>query len=255
MKYKFLLIFLVVFLLYPQNSKATSFSEIQRRYERFRTSEKERLPIIKELFKAKGLSLENAEVYLRAIKHDSTLELWDGNKGTHTFRLIRPYNICETSGMLGPKRRKGDGQVPEGLYVIDTFNPNSIFYSSLGINYPNASDRVLGKKGKLGGDIFIHGNCVTIGRIPIRDYHIKEGSIICGYARNSGQDNIEVHIFPTKFDSIGIKYLERHYPDSSLHKFWDDLNPIYRHFEVHKRLLKYTIDETGRYRTVEEKDK
>jgi murein L,D-transpeptidase YafK len=74
--------------------------------------------------------------------------------------------------MLGPKRRKGDGQVPEGLYVIDTFNPNSIFYLSLGINCPNASDRVLGK-GELGGDIFIHGNRVTIGCIPIRDYPIK----------------------------------------------------------------------------------
>jgi hypothetical protein len=83
LKYKFLLIFLLVFLFYPQNSKATSFLEIQRSYERFRTSEEERLPIIKELFKVKGLSLENAEVYLRAFKHDSTLELWGRNKGTH----------------------------------------------------------------------------------------------------------------------------------------------------------------------------
>jgi murein L,D-transpeptidase YafK len=255
MRYKFLSIFLLVFLFNPQNLKATSFLKIQRQYERFRTSEKDRLPVLKELFQSKGLSLENTEVYLRAFKHDSALELWARNKGTQIFRFIRSYQICATSGALGPKRRQGDGQVPEGLYVIDGFNPNSIFYLSLRINYPNASDKVLGKKGKLGGDIFIHGNCVTIGCIPIRDDYIKEAYVICAYARNSGQDKIEAHIFPTKFDSLGMKYLERHYSNSSLHKFWDDLKPVYRSFEDHKKLPNYTIDETGRYRIVREKDK
>ncbi|WP_299817644.1 L,D-transpeptidase family protein [uncultured Jannaschia sp.] len=59
----------------------------------------------------------------------------------------------------GPKRFEGDGRTPEGRYFIDRRNPNSAFYLSIGIDYPNAFDRAyaesLGKRP--GGDIFIHG--------------------------------------------------------------------------------------------------
>ena len=59
----------------------------------------------------------------------------------------------------GPKRFEGDGRTPEGRYFINRRNPNSAFYLSIGIDYPNAFDRAyaesLGKRP--GGDIFIHG--------------------------------------------------------------------------------------------------
>ena len=44
---------------------------------------------------------------------------------------------------------------------------------SIGRN-PNAADRILGERGRLGGDIFIHGSCVTIGCVPIEDDGIEE---------------------------------------------------------------------------------
>lgn len=107
------------------------------------------------------------------------------------FRLIKDYQICSLSGELGPKRQQGDLQVPEGFYWIDRFNPASNFYLSLGINYPNQFDRILGKSGELGGDIFIHGGCVTIGCIPITDDKIKELYLIAVEAKSNGQDGVD----------------------------------------------------------------
>jgi len=74
---------------------------------------------------------------------------------------------------LGPKRRFADEQLPEGFYELDWFNPQSNFYLSLHVSYPNAADRMLGSKASLGDDFFLHGNCVTIGRIPITDDGIQ----------------------------------------------------------------------------------
>ena len=64
--------------------------------------------------------------------------------------------------------------MPEGFYELDWFNPQSNFFLSLHINYPNASDRILGSRKNPGGDIFLHGSCASIGCIPITDDGIKE---------------------------------------------------------------------------------
>ena len=82
---------------------------------------------------------------------------------------------------------------------IEVFNPKSDYYLSLGINYPNAADSVLGFKENLGNDIYIHGNCVSVGCIPITDEKIKELYTIADGARKSGQNTIRVDIFPFKF--------------------------------------------------------
>lgn len=88
-------------------------------------------------------------------------------------------------------------QVPECFYNIEIFNPASSYYLSLGINYPNLSDKIKGEKSKLGGDIFIHGSTVTIGCILITDDKIKEVYIYSIYAKENGQNKIP---FPFKND-------------------------------------------------------
>ena len=65
-----------------------------------------------------------------------------------------------------------DGQIPEGIYGIGYLNPNSSYYFSLKVTYPNASDRARAKadgRTNLGGDIMIHGQAVTIGCVPVGD--------------------------------------------------------------------------------------
>lgn len=82
--------------------------------------------------------------------------------------------MCMQSGTLGPKRMEGDYQMPEGFYYINEFKPYSNFHLALGINYPNASDKVLSDARRPGGDIYIHGGCVSTGCIAISDQPIEE---------------------------------------------------------------------------------
>ena len=72
---------------------------------------------------------------------------------------LRGFDVQLGGDPVGPKRWEGDGKTPEGAYMIDRRNPNSSYYLSLGISYPNAMDAAyaqsLGRSP--GGDIFIHG--------------------------------------------------------------------------------------------------
>ena len=89
----------------------------------------------------------------------------------------RVYPMTGFSGALGPKLKEGDGQIPEGVYGIEYLNPNSSFYLSMKVSYPNAADRQRAKadgRTKLGGDIMIHGKNVTVGCVPIGDDAIED---------------------------------------------------------------------------------
>jgi murein L,D-transpeptidase YafK len=224
-----------------------SFLDQQRKTSRFVTAEKEKIGLVKELFKSKGLSFPDIQIYLRVFKNEESLELWARTGKIDTFVLIRDYHICSNSGNLGPKRRQGDGQVPEGCYYISQFNPYSNFYLSLGLNYPNESDRIIGGKENLGGDIFIHGDCVTIGCIPLTDYYIKELYVICVYAKNNGQVKIPVHLFPLKLNDAGMTLLKGYFKDDTLISFWTDLQKIYDRFNETHALVQVYVDKKGNY--------
>jgi murein L,D-transpeptidase YafK len=77
----------------------------------------------------------------------------------HGDDVIKRYRVQLGFTAKGPKRFEGDGRTPEGLYHVDRRNPNSAFYLSIGIDYPNAQDRAfaaaMGRSA--GGDIFVHG--------------------------------------------------------------------------------------------------
>ncbi len=77
----------------------------------------------------------------------------------HNNEVLKEYKISLGFAPAGPKRFEGDGKTPEGTYYIDRQNPNSDFYLSLGISYPNAQDVSFARSyGRTpGGNIFIHG--------------------------------------------------------------------------------------------------
>src|SRR5438105_13165953 len=125
---------------------------------------------IEQLFQQAAIAYPPRRVLLRAFKQERELELWAGADAGEMKR-ITTYAICASSGEPGEKTRAGDGQVPEGFYRVSALNPHSNFLLSLRVSYPNARDRKL-RHG--GGDIFIHGSCVTIGCIPIEDGPIQE---------------------------------------------------------------------------------
>ncbi|MBA3911134.1 MAG: hypothetical protein C0524_14980 [Rhodobacter sp.] len=74
-------------------------------------------------------------------------------------RVLESYDIALGFAPNGPKQFEGDGKTPEGSYYITHRNPNSTYYLSLGISYPNEADIAFAEaEGKKpGGDIFIHG--------------------------------------------------------------------------------------------------
>jgi len=178
----------------------STFKEQQKKHLRVQEAYRDKEDLLKTLFADKEIQYPPERIYFRVFKKERYLELWVYSNKDKAFKLLLEYPVCALSGDLGPKRRQGDGQIPEGFYVIDRFNPVSNFHLSLGINYPNASDNMLGHKGNLGGDIFIHGGCVTIGCIPMTDDGIKELYVLAVEAKNNGQDEIPVHIFPAKME-------------------------------------------------------
>jgi murein L,D-transpeptidase YafK len=155
---------------------------------------------LRKEFEKKGLQWPAKFMYIRSFKYDAQLEVWVKNDAREQYKLFKTYKVCMQSGTMGPKRFQGDYQVPEGFYYINEFNPNSNYHLSLGLNYPNASDRVLSDSLRPGGDIYIHGSCVSVGCIPVTDDQIEEIYIIASYAKASGQDFIPVHVFPIKYN-------------------------------------------------------
>jgi murein L,D-transpeptidase YafK len=80
---------------------------------------------VEEMVKDAGLSYPPHQVFIRHFKMEQDLEVWARDRGSREFTLIKTYSVCEPSGTLGPKRRQGDLQVPEGVYMVDRFNPQS----------------------------------------------------------------------------------------------------------------------------------
>jgi murein L,D-transpeptidase YafK len=203
---------------------------------------------LQKAFKAKNLSYPPSDIYIRTFKAQNEMELWARDNDDAEYQLVKTYRICALSGVLGPKRFEGDRQVPEGFYFIEDFNPKSDFYLSLLLNYPNYSDLVLGDKQKPGGDIYIHGGCVTVGCMPMTDGIIQELYTLCLNAKLAGQTYIPVHIFPTRFDKTGLNFLGKAYAgDDAKQRFWINLKAGYDYFERNHKIQPVMYTPTGKY--------
>jgi len=211
----------------PVDSSA-AFWRQQLRYQRVRAAQATAGPVVAARLRARSLDSDRLEVLFRLLKTHRELEVWARNRNDGPFELLHAYPLAATSGTLGPKRRAGDGQVPEGFYEIDRFNPSSNYHLSLGLNYPTATERALGEPDP-GGDIFIHGGEVTIGCLPITDAGIEEVYLLAVLARAAGQKSIPVHIFPFPItdDELAKRAGSPHLA------YWRGLRRGYEYFELH----------------------
>jgi len=190
---------------------SANFLDYQRSIPKISEMMKRKEDTLVKQFQLKGLVWPAKFIYIRSFKYDSELELWVKNKQSEKYKLFKTYKVCALAGSLGPKRMAGDYQVPEGFYYINEFNPRSMYHLSLGLNYPNESDKMLSDISQPGGDIYIHGSCVTTGCIPITDEQIEELYILAAHAKDMGQDFIPVHIFPVNFkNSRSVAYLNKY---------------------------------------------
>jgi murein L,D-transpeptidase YafK len=225
-----------------------TFITDQNRSPRVRAAREKHKAQIDSLFDSLGIAYPPARILLAGLKNEQKLELWAKDTSTCCLRLVKEYEFTAYCGALGPKRRQGDCQIPEGYYHINCYNPYSIFHLALGINYPNASDRIISDRTRPGGDICIHGAAVTIGCIPIGDEAIEEVYLICIDAKAGGQTNVPVYLFPCRMDSAGMEMLKAvSAQDTTLWQFWQNLKLGHdRFYETHK-LLDFLADRQGRY--------
>ena len=111
-------------------------------------------------------------IVVRVFKEEAELEVWKQDT-TGRFQILKTYPICRWSGDLGPKLQEGDRQAPEGFYSVtsELLNPNSNYYLSINVGYPNSFDKANKRNGSL---LMIHGDCSSSGCYAMTDEQISE---------------------------------------------------------------------------------
>lgn len=244
---------LFILLMFVGGFAQPSFMDYQRKFSTVADALNRKTDTLKKQFAAAGLDWPAKEIYIRSFKYDSQLEVWVRNNSNEPFKLFKTYSVCALAGTMGPKRLDGDYQVPEGFYYINQFKPTSAYHMSLGLNYPNASDKIISNGTNPGGDIYIHGSCVTVGCIPIQDYQIEEVYILAMSAKSNGEDFIPVHIFPIRFDNPKSEaYFDKTTKDEpDVRLFATKLKEVYDYFQKEKKLPVILIDQKGGYEFVD----
>ena len=199
------------------------------------------LPRLQSRFREAGLTYPPRSVFLRVYKFERILELWARNEDDSPFRLVHSYPILAASGHAGPKLREGDEQVPEGVYRVVFFNPQSLYYLSLRLNYPNSSDLVRADRQHPGSDIYIHGNSVSIGCVAIGDEGISEVYT----AAHDASGPIMVFLFPAKFTTENLAQLTAGQPEFT--EFWQQLAAIDQFITTKQRLPTIRVTPEGDY--------
>jgi murein L,D-transpeptidase YafK len=189
-----------------------------------------------------------APLVLLAFKQERRLELWGWARARSRYVLVATYPILAASGVLGPKRSEGDHQVPEGFYHVTNMNPASLYHLSLELDYPNRSDRILGDPRAPGSKIFIHGDAVSDGCIPIGDHAIEQVYLAVLDSRVAGYD-VSVGIFPCRFSSAACRGLlsERSAGRPALAAFWANLAEGYEAFTQTGLPPRVSVEASGRY--------
>lgn len=174
-------------------------------------------------------SSKGAPVLIRAYKKESELEIWK-MRADGQYAFLKSFPMCRWSGQLGPKAREGDRQVPEGFYSITParMNPNSAYYLSFDIGYPNTYDRALGRSG---GSIMVHGVCSSAGCFSMTDAQMAEIYAIVREAFAGGQHAIQMQSYPFRMTA---ENLAKYRLDPNI-GFWRELKEGADNFEVTKK--------------------
>ena len=165
---------------------------------------------------------------IRTYKKEAELEIWK-MKSNGEYALLKTFPMCRWSGQLGPKKREGDMQVPEGFYTIapGQMNPNSHYYLSFNVGYPNAYDRAYGRTG---GTVMVHGVCSSAGCFSMTDEQIADIYAIARDSFRGGQREIQLQSYPFHMTAENLAKFRL---DPNI-DFWNDLKNGSDHFEVTK---------------------
>ena len=200
----------------------------------FRSSGRAYAPIpsdVLALMSSKGTNAHQP-ILIRTYKKEAELEIWK-MRADGRYVHLKTFPMCRWSGQLGPKTREGDRQVPEGFYTITPgqMNPNSNYYLSFNVGYPNAYDKA---HGYTGGLIMVHGACSSAGCFSMTDEQIAEIYAIAREAFGGGQNAIQMQSLPFRMTA---ENLAKHRFDPNM-KFWKELKEGVDQFDVSQQETK-----------------
>ncbi|NQX79970.1 MAG: murein L,D-transpeptidase [Hyphomicrobiaceae bacterium] len=186
-----------------------------------------------------------APIFIRIFKLESELEIWKRRKDGR-FYHFKTYPICNWSGNLGPKRKKGDKQAPEGFYTVneEQMNPDTDFHLSFNIGYPNTYDSAHKRTGNF---LMVHGRCSSVGCYAMTDPLMEEIFALIREAFNGGQKTVHVHAFPFQMNQVNMHRNAKN-PNYS---FWKRLKLGYDYFELTRLLPVVEVCEKQYYVNVE----
>jgi murein L,D-transpeptidase YafK len=179
----------------------------------------------------------SSPIMLRIFKQESELEVWKQTKSGR-YALLDTFEICKWSGDLGPKKKEGDRQAPEGFYEITPglMNPNSSYHLSFNMGYPNKFDRAYGRTGS---NLMVHGACSSRGCYAMTDAQVQDIYALARESFKGGQRTFQVQAFPFHMTA---ENMAKH-RDSEHYDFWKMMKRGYDHFEVTKTPPKIEVCE------------
>jgi len=188
------------------------------------------------LLEQKGMPKESP-MLIRIFKEEAELEVWKQD-GSGQYALLKTYPICRWSGELGPKIKQGDRQAPEGFYSIapGQMNPNSAWYLSFNIGFPNAYDRANDRTGQF---LMVHGDCSSAGCYAMTDEQMGEIYALGREAFLGGQKAFQVQAYPFRMTA---RNMARHRNNPAM-PFWRMLKEGNDHFETTRQEPKVSVCE------------
>jgi hypothetical protein len=222
----------------------------------------------------KGIAWPTAAVVLRIFKREHEIEIWAKNEGQGKMVLVRTIPICAMDFDPGPKIADGDGKTPEGIYHPDFSYQSANWWMwmdldrekvgergqvgkgscfKMCIEYPNDLDRRRTKEMKHtrpGGEICLHGNCVSAGCASFKNADFLPVFAFARHHDTKKFGKLQLHIFPFRFEKLSDadkSALAEKYPyndawgKQKLLQFWANLKEGYDKFNSNPNPLSVSI--------------
>lgn len=167
-------------------------------------------------------------IFVRIFKEESELEVWKAREDGR-FYHFKTYPICNWSGELGPKLKKGDKQAPEGFYAVGPkqMKPDSSFHVAFNLGFPNAYDRAHDRTGEY---LMIHGKCKSAGCYAMTDALAEEIYALARESFKNGQTAFAVHAFPFRMTNEKLA----RFKGQKNYAFWSMIKQGYDFFETYR---------------------
>ncbi|MFA6033647.1 MAG: hypothetical protein WC889_12165 [Myxococcota bacterium] len=217
----------------------------------------------------KGVSWPPDAVVLRIFKKERELEIWGKNDGQAHMVLLKTLPVCSMDFEPGPKLQSGDGKTPEGFYHPAAAYGSRYYWMWMNLDdvdakgvagkgssfkmcteYPNALDRARSKSAGFsnpGGEICIHGNCVTAGCPSFKNRDFLPVFSFSRHHSSQKYGKLQMHIFPFRFEKTqdwsGEADNYRHgktFGKAALIRFWKNLEQGYQKFNLNPNPLDVT---------------